>query len=68
MFIVIEAQTNDTTATIVNTYADRNQAEQKYHEILSFASVSDIKIHSAIMITAEGYYIKSEHYEHNIEE
>lgn len=66
MFIVIEMQTNDTTATLINAYEDKSQAEQKYHAILSAAAVSNIKIHSAIMLTSEGYYLKSEHYEHEI--
>ena len=45
-------------------YEDRNSAEAKYHSILSGASVSKLPKHSAVMLTEEGYYIKSECYEH----
>lgn len=45
-------------------YDDRNSAEAKYHSILSGASVSKLPKHSAVMLTEEGYYIKSECYEH----
>lgn len=68
MFVVIELQTNDTTANIVNAYSDRNVAEQRYHQILAAAATSDVKLHSAVMLTSEGFFIKSEHYEHPTEE
>ena len=45
-------------------YDNRNSAEAKYHSILSGASVSKLPKHSAVMLTEEGYYIKSECYEH----
>lgn len=68
MYIVVELQTNDTTANIVNAYTDRNVAEQRYHDILSAAAVSGVHKHAAVMLTEEGYYIKSEHYTHEVEE
>lgn len=68
MYIVIELQTNETTANIVNVYTDRETAEQRYHSILAAAAVSNVRIHSAVMLSAEGYYIKSEHYTHQMEE
>ena len=64
MFVVIEIQAGETVATLVNSYADRNEAEAKYHTILAYASKSDIPKHSAVMLTEEGYYIKSETYKH----
>ena len=64
MFIVIEIQTSDKVATLVDTYDDRETAEQKYHTILSSASVSKVPKHSAVMLSEEGYYIKSECYKH----
>lgn len=68
MFIVLEVQKSDVVTTLVSTFDDRDQAEQKYHTILSYAAVSDLAIHSAVMLTEEGYFIKSEHYEHQAEE
>lgn len=67
MFIVIEIQTSDTVATIVNSYADRNTAEQKYHMILSAAAVSTVPKHGAVMLTDEGVRLKGECYIHEQE-
>lgn len=64
MFIVIEIQTNDTVATIVNAYADRAQAESKYHQILTAAAVSNVPKHGAVMLTDEGERLKNECYLH----
>lgn len=68
MYVVIELQTNEETATIVNAYADRDVAEQRYHSILAAAAVSNVKTHAAVMLTKDGYYIKSECYTHEQEE
>lgn len=68
MYIVIELQTNgSTTANIVNSYATRNEAEQKYHLILSAAAVSSVEIHAAVMLTADGMLINSQAYHHGEE-
>ena len=66
MYIVIEIQHNfdGTTGCIVNSYADRAVAEQKYHMVLSAAAVSAVYIHSAVMIDAHGTKLKSETYSH----
>lgn len=65
IYIVSEIQSNGTTASVItNTYTDRNDAENKWHTILAYAAKSNTKIHSATMMTDDGYFIKSEHYEH----
>lgn len=64
MYIVIEIQTSNTVATIVNSYSDRNTAEQKYHQILSAAAVSTVPKHGAVMLTDEGVRLKGECYIH----
>lgn len=64
MFIVMEIQTSEQVATIVNAYDDRNQAENKYHAILSAAAVSAVPKHGAVMLTDEGVRLKSECYIH----
>ena len=68
MFVVIELQQTDTVATLVNSYADRNEADAKYHSILSAAAISQVPVHSAVMFTAEGNFIKSESYSHGEQE
>lgn len=64
MFIVIEIQTSDNVATIVNSYDNRPQAESKYHQILTAAAVSTVPKHGAIMLTDEGERLKNECYLH----
>lgn len=67
MFIVMEIQTSTQVATIVNSYSDRNTAEQKYHQILSAAAVSTVPKHGAVMLTDEGVRLKGECYIHEQE-
>lgn len=69
MFIVIELQTNTdkTIGNFVFTFTDRNQAEAKYHQILSAAAVSAVYKHAAVMLTEEGVRLKSECYIHEQE-
>lgn len=68
VYIVIEIQADDSTAaTVVNSYTDRNLAEQKYHQILSAAAVSAVPVHSAVMLTGDGTRIKGETYRHSEE-
>lgn len=66
MYIVIEIQTSNTVATLVNSYEDRNQAESKYHQILTAAALSSVPKHSAVLMNDEGRTIKSETYIHEV--
>ena len=63
MFIVLEIQN---TAVLVNDYNTRNEAENKYHTILAYAAVSTVEKHSAVMLTSDGEFIKSECFVHEI--
>lgn len=67
MFIVSELQTAETTAVINFVFSDRLQAEQKFHEVLAYAAVSTLPVHSAVMMTEEGVLIKRESYHHEAE-
>ena len=64
MYIVLEIQSSDIVSTIVNSYADRNQAESKYHQILTAAALSDVPKHSAVLLADNGVCIKNESYFH----
>ena len=67
--VVIEIQSDRETASVLtNSYTDRNDAENKYHTILAYAAKSSVPVHSAVMLTDEGFYIKSEYYERESEE
>jgi len=68
MYIVVEIQTSITVSTLVNSYEDRNQAESKYHQILTAAALSSVPKHSAVLMNDEGQTIKSETYIHEVTE
>ena len=63
----IQVFPNGNISTPSYAFEERNSAEQKYHNILASAAVSKLAIHSAIMVTEEGYYIKSESFKHEVE-
>lgn len=66
MFIVLEIQTNDgVTSIISNVYSDESIAMQKYHQILSFAAVSEIDIHTAVILNEIGMMLRNENYIHS---
>ena len=69
MFIVVEIQTNadGTVGNLVNAYAERSDAEHKYHEALAAAAISNLPVHAAVMLTNEGFMEKHEHYIHETE-
>ena len=66
MFIVIEIQTaaDGKVATIVNSYASQNDAESKFHSILTAAALSSLPVHSAIIMNEKAEVIRAEHYTH----
>lgn len=69
MFIVLETQTSadGTVGVISNTYSDKNEAKSKYHLILSFAATSSVPVHTAFILTDDGYVIQSECFKHELE-
>ena len=46
----------------------RLKGESKYHEILAAAAVSDMKEHSAILFTSEGFPLMHNCYKHDLVE
>lgn len=68
MYIVVEIQTSNTVATLVNAYEDRNQAESKYHQILTAAALSSVPKHSAVLMNDVGQVIKQDSYIHEVTE
>lgn len=65
MFIVIEMQTNGgEVATLINKYTDLNQAYQKYYTVLAAAAVSNVEVHTAIILTETGDVVRVEHFAH----
>ena len=65
-YMVIELQTaqNGTVSNIVTTHDELNQAESKYHQVLSAAAVSNVPKHAAVLMSSDGGFIAAECYEH----
>lgn len=66
MFIVIELQKNENGAVtnIVTEHSTQEEAESKYYAVLSAAAVSDVPVHSAIIVSEEGFPLMHQFYKH----
>ena len=68
MYLVLEIQkTNDTTeAHILTSHEDLFAAEQQYHTVLAAAAVSNVPVHSAVILSDTGRTVKGpESYRHD---
>lgn len=62
-YTIVEQQTDKgTTAVLTQTKDNINEAEQAYHTVLSYASVSTIDRHSAVILDEYGKELVSESY------
>lgn len=68
-YLVMEIQTWDTGAvqTPTNAFDKRENAESKYHDILSKAAIGTLPKHAAVLMTNEGYVLETRCYEHPTE-
>ena len=64
-FTVIEIQ-NGVVGQNVWTYDNINEAESKYHLILSVAAVSSVELHAVALLNGTGFCLKHESYTHQI--
>ena len=65
-FIVIEIQTgaDGTVATLTTAYDSYGAAFSKYHTILAAAAVSELPIHSAVVLDPSGTVLANQCYTH----
>lgn len=65
-YIIMEIQTENGTTAIVPpvVFEDRNVAEARYHTILAAAAVSDVDVHTVVMLTNDGRTVRYECYRH----
>ena len=64
-YVVIEIQTtNDNVSTIVNQYDTLPQAESAYHQVLSFAAVSNVEWHGAMLMNSQGSVYRNDMFTH----
>ena len=66
MFVVIELQKNadGVVSNIVTSHETQADAESKYHYVLAAAAVSENPVHSAVLISEEGFPIMHQCYKH----
>ena len=68
IFYVIELQSSTTGSVISFAFTSQPDAEAKYHELLSVAAKSAVPKHGAMLISADGFVIKEEFYDHTVAE
>lgn len=65
MFIVMEIQNGTVLPVIVKE--SRAEAESAYHMILASAAISTVEVHTAVLMTNEGFMLESKCYKHEVE-
>lgn len=65
MFIVMEIQNGTVLPVIVKE--SRAEAESAYHMILAAAAISTVEVHTAVLMTNEGFMLESKCYKHEVE-
>ena len=69
MFWVVEIQCNKGTwSHLITSHATREEAESKFYLILSYASVSDLDAHGAVMFDDKNIFYMHKVYEKGSEE
>lgn len=70
MYAIVEMQTNGNTMIVspVITKETRDEAEQAFHQVASFAAVSNVELHTVVMLNAQGERMKKETYSHKADE
>lgn len=66
MFIVIELQKNaeGVVSNIVTAFGTQAEAESHYHTVLAAAAISELPVHSAIIVSEEAFPIMRQCYKH----
>lgn len=66
MYIVVEMQTSKDgeVGTIVTKKENRNEADSLFYSALSAAAVSNVYIHSVVLLDAQGRLMLTGHYVH----
>ena len=66
MYIVIELQKDakGVVSNIVTSYENLAEAESKYYSILASAAISKVPVHSAIIVSEEGFPVRNQCYKH----
>ena len=65
-YIVVELQknTDGTVANLVTSHETLAEAESKFYSILASAAINTIPVHSAVIISEEGFPVNHQCYKH----
>lgn len=65
-YIVIEMQKNaeGQVANLVTAHDSLAEAESKFYTILASAAINSVPVHSAIIVSEEGFPVKHQCYKH----
>ena len=65
-YIVVELQKNaeGKVSNLVTSHDTLAEADSKYYSILAAAAVNDVPVHSAIIVSEEGFPVKYTCYKH----
>lgn len=69
-YIVSEIQTNSegVAAVLNSSFTNRNEALSKYFDILKYATVSSVPVHTAMIFTEDGRLVEpSRDFKHPVE-
>lgn len=68
MYIIVELQTaqDGTCSHLVYTTTNEDEAWSKYHQILSYAAVSSLPAHAAVILSNDGTPIANHCYIHEV--
>lgn len=66
MYIVIELQKNaeGQVSNLVTAHNTLAEAESKFYTILASAAINSVPVHSAIIVSEEGFPVKHQCYKH----
>lgn len=66
-YIVIELQKNTegVVSNIVTSFENLAEAESNYYSILAAAAISNVPLHSAVIVSEEGFPVKHQCYKHS---
>ena len=69
MFIVIELQVNaeGQVVSIVTSHNTLPEAQKKYYTVLAYAAISDVPMHSAVILDQMGGLVDRQGFEHPTE-
>ena len=69
MYILLEIQVNDNgqVGTLITNYSDLREAESRFYTVMAAAALSELPVHSAVLMTEKGLKLKNGWYTHDDE-